>query len=265
MYKRLNLYKDKLPKRKRRASDDDVYIKGMYNPFLDTTGYEVEDIRESGITTADKGVLADYPDFEGIGWIFDSEIKDYESLLKDRRNKMTQTFRYMLKQNSISSPSDASHNSRGIREPSEPSSMPSGLPNNVSRSSSSQSSQPQQRSQIMDDLRRLREFFSFGGGANEDEEEEENEEAQASNKNNPTPPHSSSSSSSSRRSSNPALPVYQTVTPPQSVRSSPPQSVRSSPPHSIHSSRRSNNSARPSTVLSSSTSVASTIDYGFNQ
>ena len=249
MYKRLNLYKDKLPKRKRRASDDDVYIKGMYNPFLDTTGYEVEDIRESGITTADKGVLADYPDFEGIGWIFDSEIKDYESLLKDRRNKMTQTFRYMLKQNSISSPSEPS-------EPSEPSSMPSGLPNNISRSNSSQSSQPQQRSQIMDDLRRLREFFSFGGGANEDEDEEE-EEAQASNKNNPTPPQSSSSSSSSRRSSNPALPVYQTVTPPQSVRSSPPQSV--------HSSRRSSNSARPSTVLSSSTSVASTIDYGFNQ
>ena len=54
MYKRLNLYKNKLPKRKRRVSDDDVYIKGMYNPFLDTTGYEVEDIRESGITTAEK-------------------------------------------------------------------------------------------------------------------------------------------------------------------------------------------------------------------
>ena len=258
MYKRLNLYKDKLPKRKRRVSDDDVYIKGMYNPFLDTTGYEVEDLRDSGITTAEKGVLADYPDFEGIGWIFDSEIKDYESLLKDRRNKMTQTFRYMLKQNSIASPSEPS-------EPSEPSSMPSGLPNNVSRSGSSQSSQPQQRSQIMDDIRRLREFFSFGGGgANEDEEEEENEEAQASNKNTPTPPHSSSSSSSSRRSSHPTLPVYQTVTPPQSVRSSP-QSVRSSPPHSVHSSRRSSNSARPSTVLSSSTSVASTIDYGFNR
>ena len=259
MYKRPNLYKDKLPKRKRRVSDDDVYIKGMYNPFLDTTGYEVEDLRDSGITTAEKGVLADYPAFEGIGWIFDSEIKDYESLLKDRRNKMTQTFRYMLKQNSIASPSEPS-------EPSEPSSMPSGLPNNVSRSSSSQSSQPQQRSQIMDDIRRLREFFSFGGaGANEDEEEEENEEAQASNKNTPTPPHSSSSSSSSRRSSHPTLPVYQTVTPPQSVRSSPPQSVRSSPPHSVHSSRRSSNSARPSTVLSSSTSVASTIDYGFNR
>ena len=97
MNRRLNLYKDKLPKRKRRLSDDDdVYIRGMYNPFLDTKGYDVEEI-----TTAEKGVLADFPDFEGLGWIFDSEIKDFESLLKNRRNKMTQTFRYMLKQNSI--------------------------------------------------------------------------------------------------------------------------------------------------------------------
>ena len=53
------------------------------------------------ITTAEKGVLADFPDFEGLGWMFDSEIKDFESLLKNRRNKMTQTFRYMLKQNSM--------------------------------------------------------------------------------------------------------------------------------------------------------------------
>ena len=97
MNRRLNLFKDKLPKRKRRLSDDDdVYIRGMYNPFLDTKGYDVEEI-----TTAEKGVLADFPDFEGLGWIFDSEIKDYEALLKDRRNKMTQTFRYMLKQNSM--------------------------------------------------------------------------------------------------------------------------------------------------------------------
>ena len=258
MYKRLNLYKDKLPRRKRRTTDDDddIYIRGMYHPFLDTTGYEVEDLRDRGITTDEKGVLADYPDFEGIGWIFDSEIKDFESLLKDRRNKMTQTFRYMLKQNSISSPS----------EPSEPSSMPSGLPNNISRSTSKSSHTSEPRpSQMMQDLRRVANFFGLGGGANEDDDDEKNEEAQASNKNNPTPPQSSSSSSSSRRSSNPALPVYQTVTPPQSVRSSPPQSVRSSPPQSVHSSRRSNNSARPSTILSSSPSVASTIDYGFNQ
>ena len=97
MKRRLNLYKDKLPKRKRRLSDDDdVYIRGMYNPFLDTKGYDVEEI-----TTAEKGVLADFPELKNLGWMFDSEIKDFESLLKDRRNKMTQTFRYMLKQNSM--------------------------------------------------------------------------------------------------------------------------------------------------------------------
>ena len=142
MLRRLNLYKEKLPKKKRRASDDDVYIRGMFNPFLDTTGYDVEVIQEEGKTTAEKGVLADYPDFEGIGWIFDSEVKDdYESLLKDRRNKMTQTFRYMLKQNSISSSS----------EPSPPSSIPSGLPNNISRSTSKSSDTPQQKSQMMED------------------------------------------------------------------------------------------------------------------
>ena len=42
MNRRLNLYKDKLPKRKRRVCDDDVYIKGMYNLSLDTTGYDIE-------------------------------------------------------------------------------------------------------------------------------------------------------------------------------------------------------------------------------
>ena len=93
MNRRLNLYKDKLPKRKRRLSDDDdVYIRGMYNPFLNTKGYDVEEI-----TTAEKGVLADFPDFEGLGWIFDSEIKDvspetrelrdYEALLKKQKKQ----------------------------------------------------------------------------------------------------------------------------------------------------------------------------------
>ena len=257
MNRRLNLYKDKLPKRKRRASDDDVYIKGMFNPFLDTTGYDVEVIQEEGKTTAEKGVLADYPDFEGIGWIFDSEVKDYEALLKDRRDKMTQTFRYMLKQNSISSSS----------EPSPPSSMPSGLPNNISRSTSKSSDTPQQKSQMMEDLRRLKEFFGFGREVSKDSKEsieEESEEVEEVSKNNSTP-QPSSSSSSSRRSSNPRLPIYPSVTPPESVNSSKPQSINSSMPQSVSSSRRSSNSARPSTILSSSGSVASTIDYGFNQ
>ena len=264
MSRRLNLYKDKLPKRKRRASDDDVYIKGMYNPFSDTTGYDVEVMQEEGKTTAEKGVLADYPDFEGIGWIFDSEVRDYDTLLKDRRNKMTQTFRYMLKQNSISSSS----------EPSPPSSMPSGLPNNISRSTSKSSDTPQQKSQMMEDLRRLKEFFGFGREVSKESKEsieEESEEVEEVSKKNSTP--QPSSSSSSRRSSNPRLPIYPSITPPESVNSSKPQSIRSSPPQSINSSRpqsvsnsrRSSNSTRPSTILSSSGSVASTIDYGFNQ
>ena len=225
MNRRLNLYKDKLPKRKRRASDDDVYTKGMYNPFLDTTGYDVEVIQEEGKTTAEKGVLADYPDFEGIGWIFDSEVKDYEALLKDRRNKMTQTFRYMLKQNSISSSS----------EPSPPSSMPSGLPNNISRSTSKSSDTPQQKSQMMEDLRRLKEFFGFGREVSKDSKEsieEESEEVEEVSKKNSTP-QPSSSSSSSRRSSNPRLPIYPSVTPPESVNSSKPQSINSSMPQKV--------------------------------
>ena len=277
MNRRLNLYKDKLPKRKRRASDDDVYIKGMYNPFLDTTGYDVEVIPEEGKTTAERGVLADYPDFEGIGWIFDSEVKDYETLLKDRRNKMTQTFWYMLKQNSISSsrtPREAS--TEASSEPSPPSSMPSGLPNNISRSTSKSSDTPQQKSQMMEDanareallsdLRRLKEFFGFGREVSKDSKEsieEESEEGEEVSKKNSTP--QPSSSSSSRRSSNPRLPIDPSVTPPESVNSSKPQSINSAMPQSVSSSRRSSNSARPSTILSSSGSVASTIDYGFNQ
>ena len=192
MNRRLNLYKDKLPKRKRRASDDDVYIRGMYNafgligqspynPFLDTTGYDVEVIQEEGKTTAEKVVLADFPDFEGIGWIFDSEVKDYETLLREKRNKMTQTCRYMLKQNSITSSS----------EPSPPSSMPSGLPNNISRSTSKSSDTPQQKSQMMDDLRRLKEFFGFGREVSKESkesiEEEESEEVETVSKKNSTP------------------------------------------------------------------------------
>ena len=279
MNRRLNLYKDKLPK-KRRASDDDVYIKGMYNPFLDTTGYDVEVIQEEGKTTAEKGVLADYPDFEGIGWIFDSEVKDvrheprglrdaspearvlrdYETLLKDRRNKMTQTFRYMLKQNSISSsrtPREAS--AEASSEPPPPSSMPGGLPNNISRSTSKSSDTPQ--------LRRLKEFFGFGREVSKNSKEsieEESEEVEEVSKKNSTP-QPSSSSSSSRRSSNQDYRLILVLHHPRALIVSKPQSINSSLPQSVSSSRRSSNSARPSTILSSSGSVASTIDYGFNQ
>ena len=123
MNKNLNLFKDKLPKRKRHKTDDDLFVEGMYHPFLDTRGYEVEAVQENNINTSEKGVTADFPELENLGWMFDSEVKDdYQSLLKDRRDKMTQTFRYMLEQNnsssvtsfSGSSPSDRSRESSRV-------------------------------------------------------------------------------------------------------------------------------------------------------
>ena len=152
--------------------------------------------------------------------------------------------------------------------------MPSGLPNNINRSTSTSSDTPQQTSQMMEDanareallsdLRRLKEFFGFGREVSKESIEEESEEVEAVSKKDSTP-QPSSSSSSSRRSSNPRLPIYPSITPPESIASSKPLSMNSSIPQSVSSSRRSSNSARPSTILSSSGSVASTIDYGFNQ
>ena len=88
-----------------------IVYRGIYNPFLDTKGYDVEEI-----TTAETGVLADFPDVEGIGWIFDSHIKDYETLFKNRRNKMTQTFKYMLKQNNIASEKSLLSNETQVKQ-----------------------------------------------------------------------------------------------------------------------------------------------------
>ena len=95
MNRRLNLVKDKLPKRSRRRTDDEddeLFILGMYNNYLNTEGYDVD-------TTANKKIQADFPEIEGVEWLHDSQVKDYQSLMKNRRNKMTQTFRYMLRQN----------------------------------------------------------------------------------------------------------------------------------------------------------------------
>ena len=67
---------------------------GMYNSYLKSDGYDVD-------ATANKKIQADFPEIEGIEWLYDSQVKDYENLLKRRRDKMTQTFRYMLRQNDI--------------------------------------------------------------------------------------------------------------------------------------------------------------------
>ena len=95
MNKKLNLVKEKLPKRRRKKNDDDednLFLKGMYSDYLETEGYEVDD-------TANKKIQVDFPEIQGVEWLFDSKVKDYKSLLDNRRDKMTQTFRYMLRQN----------------------------------------------------------------------------------------------------------------------------------------------------------------------
>ena len=94
MNKKLNLVKEKLPKRRRKKNDDDdnLFLKGMYSDYLQTEGYEVDD-------TANKKIQVDFPEIKGVEWLFDSKVKDYKSLLENRRDKMTQTFRYMLRQN----------------------------------------------------------------------------------------------------------------------------------------------------------------------
>ena len=93
MRKHLNLTKEKLPKKMRRKTDDDeLFLIGTYNNYLDTQGYDVD-------ATANKKIQADFPEIEGIEWLYDSQVKDHKNLLKNKRDKMTQTFRYMLRQN----------------------------------------------------------------------------------------------------------------------------------------------------------------------
>ena len=98
MNKKLHLVKEKLPKRRRKKNDDDdnLFLKGMYSPFLETKGYDVE---ETINNNREKGTQVDFPEIKGVEWLYDSKVKDYKSLLENRRDKMTQTFRYMLRQN----------------------------------------------------------------------------------------------------------------------------------------------------------------------
>ena len=90
-------------KRKRTITDDDLFVEGMYHPLLDTKGYEVEAVQENNKTTSQQGVTAEFPELENLGGMFYTEVKDYQSLLTDRRDKIAQTFRYMLEQNNSTS------------------------------------------------------------------------------------------------------------------------------------------------------------------
>ena len=87
MKKSLNLMKDKLPKKMRRKTDDDdeLFMLGMYNKYLNTDGYDVDDARQSLASirdTANEKIQAYFPEIEGIEWLYDSQVKDYENLLK---------------------------------------------------------------------------------------------------------------------------------------------------------------------------------------
>ena len=207
MNKYFNLFKDKLPKRKRLKTDDarhslasirdDLFVEGMYHPFLDTRGYEVEAVQENNRKTNEKGVTADFPELENLGWMFDSEVKDvspetrvlrdarqslasfrdYQSLLKDRRDKTTQTFRYMLEQNNSGSVTSFSGSSPSDRRP-----------QNLTRSNTEETDISNKQSGLMEGLRRLKNFFSF----NRDNSEEAEEIEEVAQKGEPTPPSSSS-------------------------------------------------------------------------
>ena len=78
MRKHLNLTKEKLPKKiKRKTDDDELFLIGTYNKYLNTQGYDVD-------ATANKKIQADFPEIEGIEWLYDSNVKDYKNLLKNK-------------------------------------------------------------------------------------------------------------------------------------------------------------------------------------
>ena len=138
---------------------------------------EVMKLKRFKRKTNEKGVTADFPELENLGWMFDSEVKDvspetrvlrdYQSFLKDRRDKMTQTFRYMLEQNNSGSVTSFSGSSPSDRRP-----------QNLTRSNTEESDISNKKSGLMEDLRRLKKIFSFNRGNSEEAEEEIEEVAQ---------------------------------------------------------------------------------------
>ena len=84
---------------RRKTDDDELFLMGTYNTCLNTQGYDVD-------ATANKKIQADFPKIEGVEWIYDRQVKDYQTLLTNRRDTMTQTFRYILRQNGTPSGTD---------------------------------------------------------------------------------------------------------------------------------------------------------------
>ena len=237
MNRKLNLVKEKLPKLRRRKTNDDddnLFLKGMYSDYLQTEGYDVETV---GINTANKETQTneyyDDPeiDYQRFPWMFnkiEAEAKDFQTLLDNRRDKAVQTFRYMLRQNYYSPPSSS-------EPPKKPlSSSSRETPPMSSKSSSNETEREMQQSSqiwdasveasrgIRDDIRRVREFFSTGNDAEVgSNRSEESKVSLASGKKINTPPPSSSSSvASSSVRSGVVLPVESGSSQPEIIQSS---------------------------------------------
>ena len=236
MNRKLNLVKEKLPKLRRRKTNDDddnLFLRGMYSDYLQTEGYDVE---TAGINTANKETLTneyyddpeiDYQRFPSMFKKIEAEAKDFQTLLDNRRDKAVQTFRYMLRQNYYSPPSSS--------DPPKSSSSRETPPMSSKSSSNETEREAGERSQIWNDIRRVREFFSSGNdaevGSNRSERSEESKVSLASGKKNNTPPPSSSSSvAPSSVRSGIVLPVESGSSQPETVASSQPETVESSHP-----------------------------------
>ena len=225
MNKKLNLVKEKLPKRRRKKNDDDdnLFLKGMYSDYLETKGYDVETI---GLNKENKETQTyeyyDDPEveYQRFPWMIrriEAEAKDYQTLLDDRRDKAVQTFRYMLRQNFYSPPSS----SNPPKKPSSTSSRETPPMSNKSSSNETQN-ETKQPNQIWDDIRRVREFFSSGNDVEvRSQRSEDSKVSLASGKKIDTPPPSSSPSvAPSSVRSGVVLPVESGSSKPETVASS---------------------------------------------
>ena len=236
MNRKLNLVKEKLPKLRRRKTNDEdnLFLKGMYNDYLQTEGYDVETV---GINTANKETQTneyyDDPeiDYQRFPWMFnkiEAEAKDFQTLLDNRRDKAVQTFRYMLRQNYYSPPSSSDPPKKPLSTSSRE------TPPMSSKSSSNETIREAEASRgIRDDIRRVREFFSSGNdvevGSNRSDDasassgrsRDDSKVSLASGKKNNTPPPSSSSSvASSSVRSGVVLPVESGSSQPEIIQSS---------------------------------------------
>ena len=193
MFYRLNLYKEKLPKRKKLKYDDDDIRNDFLrsdNNYLSVDGYDVDiKIPEEEVIymtrKVDKGVQKYYRPFEDeeinyrrFPWMYeriDAEAKTLQSMLDKKRDNINQTVRLMLKRNYYTPSSSPSNKppSPPKKPPSERAMTEKSTPRSeyqpeheVSSSIREPTTPPQtQTIQGMNDVNVLWDFLpSFGGG-----------------------------------------------------------------------------------------------------